>query len=119
MTQEIAVDVSEEEVLCFGPALPYHEEGDDGGRSAEYVISISDKAHFRRPHIAGRCWRRPGAHFRNFELVGDLGKTEYDALCCDCWRAEVVAEGTGVASDVGEGEESSSSWSRSLEAYEP
>ena len=113
---------SEEEELCFGPALQ-GEGGTDEGHEplAEYVVSMSNKTHkFRRLHIVGRCWRRPGVHFKHFELVyGGLEGIQYDALCRDCRKAEVEVGTTDPHSGVSDDDESSSSWSHSTEPFEP
>ena len=58
----------------------------------DYVISISDKKGFRRLHLVGACYRRPGEHYACWARLGRSmpEPSLYDETCRDCWRGKTM-----------------------------
>eukprot|EP00972_Heterocapsa_arctica_P045357 6695226-Heterocapsa_arctica.AAC.2 len=49
---------------------------------SEFFVSVSKKTMYRRLRLRGRCGRRPGVDFPNFEFAdGVLTQVVYYALC--------------------------------------
>ena len=55
-----------------------------------YVISFSKKRKLKRLHYVGRCRRRPGQDYREWEYLGETppNSERYDVRCLQCWRTK-------------------------------
>ena len=69
-----------------------------GGAAGCYVVSITGHKRLRRLHFVGACFRVPGIHFCEYEVLGSEAPSPdlYDAICKDCWNDE---EEAGEAED--------------------
>ena len=58
----------------------------------------TDTAIMRRLHFVGACFRVPGVHYCEYEVLGSEAPSPglYDAICQDCWNDE---EEAGEAED--------------------
>ena len=65
----------------------------------------------RRLHFVGHCFRRPGEHYRDYVVFGDIVPTEtdFDKVCCSCFPRGFVA--CGEAPQEGDSSDSSSTTS--------
>jgi len=47
----------------------------------------------RRLHFVGHCFRRPGEHYRDFVVFGDVvpSEVDFDKVCCSCFPRGFVA----------------------------
>ena len=54
-----------------------------------FVVAITTTKH-RRLHFMGNCGRRPGEHYRSFQMFGDtpLEPHRYDKRCKQCFPEE-------------------------------
>lgn len=52
-----------------------------------YVVSIVGRSGLRTLHRAGECYREPGVHYSNFEVLGDSapGTEAYHKACKVCF----------------------------------
>ena len=52
-----------------------------------YVITFTFKGGLRRLHYVGRCYRRPGVDYFDYESYGELlpAADQYDKTCKQCW----------------------------------
>ena len=68
------------------------------GAAGCYVVSITGHKRMRRLHFVGACFRVPGIHFCEYEVLGSEAPSPdlYDAICKDCWNDE---EEAGEAED--------------------
>lgn len=76
---------------------------------AGYVITYTFKRRLRRLHYLGRCYRRPGVDYFDYESYGEVLPTAdcYDKTCMQCWPP--AGGGPGQAESDDSDEESSSS----------
>ena len=49
------------------------------------VVSITKNGSCRTLHVVGSCWRVPGLHFRNYNLLDEGERGIYRHLCKDCF----------------------------------
>ena len=74
-----------------------------GGAAGCYVVSITGHKRLRRLHLMGACFRVPGIHFGEFEVLGSEAPSPdlYDAICKSCWNdEEEVGEAEDSADEV-------------------
>ena len=47
----------------------------------------------RRLHFVGHCFRRPGEHYRDYVVFGDVvpSEADFDKVCCSCFPRGFVA----------------------------
>ena len=74
-----------------------------------YVITFTFKKRLRRLHYIGRCYRRPGVDYYDYEAHGETlpPPDRYDKTCLQCWPP--VGGGPEQAGSDDSDEESSSS----------
>ena len=74
-----------------------------------YVITYTFKKRLRRLHYIGRCYRRPGVDYYDYEAHGETlpPPDRYDKTCLQCWPP--VGKGPEQAGTDDSDEESSSS----------
>jgi len=79
----------------------------------DFVISITDKRGLRMLHRLGRCYRWPGIHYKDYELLGKTrpGPYTYDKVCGTCWPRKEGSD--SVALELQSGSEGSGSSSTS------
>ena len=72
----------------------------------KFVVSLTTKGS-RTLHRIGECYRTPGVHYYNYEMLGDSrpAAATYHRTCKDCFQQGLPAEDA----DSGESEGSSSS----------
>ena len=76
------------------------------------VISISRASGSSRTlHVVGRCWRRPGVHFRDFVFLDEGERGQYSALCKECFpkQKDPILETATDSDSESSSDESSSS----------
>ncbi len=106
----------------LGTAGNLSEEEETGPQPEGYVVAISRKKGRRCLHRTGLCYRRPGVHYRQFSVMGNVRPppSEYDDYCRDCWRSGPPRSGESTAgqlgSDTGSSRRTSSSSSSSSSA---
>ena len=79
-------------VVDVAEALALQDELDSPSPQG-FVVSHTRGGHCRRLHFAGRCFRVPGEHYKQFRAYGQDYPAEhlYDLRCKDCFPAGKVA----------------------------
>jgi hypothetical protein len=88
------------------------------GTEGDYIVSVTEKQGFRRLHQLGRCFRIPGVHYTQWEVLGlERPETsEYEDYCKNCWPQKKAR--TSRQGSSGSSSSDSSSGSSSSEAAE-
>ena len=78
------------EEACMAPEEEQAAEEDEVTEEAApsgYIVSVTSGGRKRCLHHLGRCWRKPGLHYADFEVYGDkLPPPEaYHSICKLCW----------------------------------
>ena len=78
------------EEACVAPEEEQAAEEDEVTEEAApsgYIVSVTSGGRKRCLHHLGRCWRKPGLHYADFEVYGDkLPPPEaYHSICKLCW----------------------------------
>ncbi len=73
----------------------------EGSPAEGYVVSRSRKRGIRCLHLVGKCYRKPGLHYMDYETLGDnLPSTEeYDQICGSCWPDGFSRQDSGSQDD--------------------
>ena len=52
-----------------------------------FVLSASQRTHFKRLHITGACPRAPGVHYKHVQVLGteEPSARAFDARCLHCF----------------------------------
>jgi hypothetical protein len=122
----VAEEVKSEEVEATEYAIS--EVSEDAGREAHaqllpeepdvkphgFVVAEVAKKR-RRLHFVGNCYRRPGQHYRNFTIYGDVvpKETDFDKVCTQCFPRGVLTEAEKLEEDVANEDSDSSSTTNS------
>ena len=74
-----------------------------------FVVSTTSRGKRRSLHRIGRCWRKPGLHYRFFHVLDEaetleaINKDRYDRICLDCYpKVKGSSSVQGAGSELGE-----------------
>ena len=105
-----------EEVLDFAEQMMVSDGMEQQVSDGTFVLSVVGRSKRRTLHQVGACYRRPGIHFKEYLIVGDVRPVleKGERLCISCFgkRDQIASEvGVGARSDSDSGSSLSSSTS--------
>ena len=96
-----AVPVDPVDLPALDTDTEVEEANPAGLSSGTFVVSHKSSGKARTLHRVGRCWRKPGVHYRSFTVLESMHSIEdvtigaFERICKDCYPREVASSSAG------------------------
>lgn len=89
-----------------------------GAVAGQFIVSIVGRSQTRTLHRVGECYRRPGEHYSQFEVLGDEppDASKYHRACQSCFGKAGAVAGNSLEDDSSGEVDSSDSMESEVEA---